>query len=146
MSDRETNARAVAAFWRGIDTHDWDLIESVIADDFVRVGMRDNEADTCRGKTAYLAFVSGVISRMAHHELTSRFTFLSEDGRYAFNEAVETITPAPGDEPIVMRFANYLELDDDGRIRKLDIFWKTPPSMPPGWITVDSIIGENAAG
>jgi hypothetical protein len=41
-----------------------------------------------------------------------------------------------------MRFANYLELDDDGRIAKLDIFWKTPPTMPPDWITVDSVIGE----
>jgi hypothetical protein len=142
VSDRDERARTVANFWRGVDTHDWDLVASTLADDFVRVGMRDNEEDTCRGKENYLAFVSGVVGKMAEHELRSRFTFLSEDGRYAFNEAVEIIRPTPQDEPIVMRFANYLELDEAGRIRKLDIFWKTPPVFPPDWITVDAVMTE----
>lgn len=146
MSDREQRARTVANFWKGVDSHDWDLVASTLADDFVRIGMRDNEEDTCRGKDAYIAFVSGVIGRTQTHELQSRFTFLSDDGRYAFNEAVEIITYAPGEEPLAMRFANYLELDDDGLIRKLDIFWKTPPSMPPDWITVESVIGDDKPG
>ncbi|MGW9211400.1 nuclear transport factor 2 family protein [Embleya sp. NPDC055664] len=145
MSDREQRAKTVANFWKGVDSHDWDLVASTLADDFIRIGMRDNEEDTCRGKDAYIAFVSGVIGRTRAHELRSRFTFLSDDGRYAFNEAVETITYAAGEQPLAMRFANYLELNDDGLIRKLDIFWKTPPTMPPDWITVDSIIGDDSA-
>lgn len=142
MSSREQREETVANFWKGVDTHDWDLVASTLADDFVRIGMRDNEEDTCRGKENYLAFVSGVIGKMAHHELHSRSTFLSADGRYAFNEAVETIRPTADDELIPMRFANYLELNDDGLICKLDIFWKTPPQMPPDWITVEAVRTE----
>ena len=48
----------IARFWKGIDSHDWDLVASTLADDFVRIGMRDDEADTCRGKARYLDFVA----------------------------------------------------------------------------------------
>jgi len=34
----------VANFWKGVDEHDWDLVAATLADDFVRVGMRDDEA------------------------------------------------------------------------------------------------------
>jgi hypothetical protein len=33
-----------------------------------------------------------------------------------------------------------MELTDDGLISSLDIFWKTPPRLPPEWITVDSVL------
>ncbi|MEU8137015.1 nuclear transport factor 2 family protein [Streptodolium elevatio] len=144
MSNHDERAATVANFWKGVDSHDWDLVASALADDFVRIGMRDNEEDTCRGKEAYLSFLTGVIGRTQTHELQSRFTFLSADGRHAFNEAVEIITYAPGEEPLAMRFANHMELNEEGLITKLDIFWKTPPIMPPDWITVDSVIGDEA--
>ena len=130
---------AVANFWKGIDSHDWDLVASTLADDFVRIGMRDDEADTSRGKDTYMDFVSGVVGKMDHHDLrTDRITW-SADGRTAFIETVETIRP-PGDTEIVMRFLNLMELNDQGLITKLDIFWKTPPRMPPGWISVDAVL------
>ncbi len=62
---------------------------------------------------------------MDHHELQSRRTFRSEDGRRVLNEAVETIHP-PGEEPLTMCFANVMELNDDGLIARLDIYWKMP--------------------
>jgi hypothetical protein len=129
----------VARFWRGIDTHDWDLVASTLADDFVRIGMRDNEEDISRGKATYMAFVAGVVGRMEHHDLRTDRIFYSADGRTAVAETVETIRP-PGEPVVVMRFANVMELDDDGLICSLDIFWKTPPRMPPPWITVDSVL------
>jgi SnoaL-like domain len=135
----------IADFWRGIDTHDWELIGSTLADDFVRIGMRNDEADTCRGKENYLQFVEQVIAKMDHHELKSRRTFRSEDGRRVLNEAVETIHP-PGEEPLTMYFANVMELNDDGLIAKLDIYWKTPPRMPPSWIAVASVLSEKVSG
>jgi hypothetical protein len=129
----------VADFWKGIDAHDWDLVASTLADDFVRIGMRDDEADTSRGKDTYMQFVSGVVGKMDHHDLrTDRITW-SADRRTAFIETVETIRP-PGDDKIVMRFLNLMELNDEGLITKLDIFWKTPPRMPPGWISVDAVL------
>lgn len=131
----------VRQFWEGIDTHDWDLIASAIDDDFVRVGMRDNEADTCRGKEAYLRFVSGVIGKFEDHGLKSRSGFVSADGRRVVHEAVETIQP-PGEEPLAMRFVNVMEINEKGLIAKLDIYWKTPPRMPPEWITVESVLAE----
>ena len=71
----------VADFWKGIDSHDWELVASTLADDFVRIGMRDDEADTSTGKDTYMDFVSTVVSKMDHHDLrTDRITY-SADGR-----------------------------------------------------------------
>jgi len=130
----------IARFWKGIDTHDWELVASTLADDFVRIGMRDDEADTCRGKARYLEFVSGVIGRFDHHDLAARKIFRSEDGRRAVAECIETIRP-PGEAELVMHFVNIMEIDADGLISKLDIYWKTPPRMPPAWITPKAILG-----
>ena len=132
----------VARFWKGVDSHDWDLVASTLADEFTRVGMRADEADTCRGKANYLKFVSQVIGKMDHHDLKTRKTFLSADGRYAVVEAIETIEP-PGQEPLSMTFLNVMELNDEGLLTKLDIFWKTPPRMPPDWITVDAVLSDS---
>src|SRR5262245_16082321 len=129
----------VTDFWTGIDTHDWDLVASTLADDFIRIGMSDNEADTTRGKDTYMDFVSTVVGKMDHHDLrTDRITW-SADGRTAFIETVETIRP-PGEDVVIMRFLNLMELNEQGLITKLDIFWKTPPKMPPSWVEVDAVL------
>ena len=103
--------------------------------------MKDNEADTCRGRDDYLRFVAGVIGRFEQHRLESRAGYVSTDGRRVTHEAIETIQP-PGSDPIRMRFVNLMEIGDDGLITKLDIFWKTPPTMPPDWIEVDTILAD----
>lgn len=132
---------AVHQFWKGVATHDWNLIRDSISPDFVRIGMQDNEADTCRGRDDYVTFAQSVIGRFDHHSLETVSAFASADGRHVTHEAIETIQP-PGQEPIVMRFANVMELDENGLITKLDIFWKTPPTMPPSWIAVDTVLSE----
>lgn len=132
-------------FWQGIDTHDWDLVASTLADDFTRIGMRDDEADTARNKTDYLAFVAEVTGRMDHHDLKVERIFWSEDGRCVIAECIETIRP-PGEDTLVMRFINVMEVNDEGLFTKLDIFWKTPPRMPPAWITPEALKDEAPAG
>jgi hypothetical protein len=131
----------VATFWKAVDIHDWDLLASVISDDFVRIGMNDDEADTCRGKERYLAFVAGVIGKFEHHDLKTTRVFYSADRRLAISEAIETIRP-PGEEPNSMKFVNLHELNEDGLITKLDIYWKTPKRMPPEWIEVDTVLKD----
>ena len=59
--------------------------------------------------------------------------------RTAVAECIETIHP-PGEGPLVMHFINIMELNDAGLIAKLDIYWKTPPRMPPSWITPKAIL------
>lgn len=132
---------AVTKFWRGVDKHDWNLIESTLADDVVRIGMQDNEADTSRGKESYMKFVKGVIGRFEHHDLVMVSNFRSEDGKIAVSECIETIQP-PGEPRLTMRFINILELNEQGLIKKLDIYWKTPPRMPPAWITPEAIVAK----
>ncbi|MBW2498480.1 MAG: nuclear transport factor 2 family protein [Deltaproteobacteria bacterium] len=134
-----TEEDVVAKFWRGVDEHDWDLISSTITDDFERHGMYGTEADTCRGNANYMEFVSKVIGRMDHHDLKARKIFRSEDGRKAVAECIETIRP-PGEEPLRMHFINILDLNEDGLITRLDIFWKTPPRALPEWITPQAIL------
>jgi hypothetical protein len=132
---------AVTRFWRGIDTHDWELVASAITDDFERCGMHGTEADTCRGKANYLAFVENVIGRMEHHDLAARKTFWSADGSQAVSDCIETIRP-PGEAELVMHFINIMEINEDGLLRRLDIYWKTPPRMPPEWITPEAILAD----
>src|SRR5215203_5541777 len=86
MTDLSAAREVVANFWKGVDQHDWDLVASTIADDFVRIGMRDDEADTSRGKADYMQFVSEVTGRMDHHDLKMASLFFSEDGRTAVAE------------------------------------------------------------
>ena len=81
MADGGATREVVANFWKGVDEHDWDLVASTIADNFVRIGMRDDEADTSRGKADYMQFVSDVTGRMDHHTLKMASLFFSDDGR-----------------------------------------------------------------
>lgn len=130
--------KAVENFWKGVDVHDWDLVASTLADDFTRIGMRDDEADTSRTKRDYLDFVSKVTGKMDHHDLKVERILWSEDGRSAVAECIETIRP-PGEDELIMRFINVMEINDDGLLSQLDIFWKTPPRMPPAWITPEAL-------
>jgi hypothetical protein len=132
-------------FWQGIDTHDWDLVAATLADDFTRIGMRDDEDDTSRGKADYLDFVSKVTGAMDHHDLKVERIFWSEDGRSVIAECIETIRP-PGEETLVMRFVNVMEVNEAGLFTKLDIFWKTPPRMPPSWITPEAMSHDGPTG
>jgi hypothetical protein len=134
-------SKVVDDFWKAVHTHDWELIATTLADDFERIGMHGTEADTCRGKSKYLKFVSGVIGKFDNHTLEQKRTFASEDGKIIVAECIETIWP-PGQEKLVMKFINILELNDAGLIKKLDIYWKTPPRMPPEWITPKAVLAE----
>jgi len=134
----------VERFWQGIDTHDWDLVASTLADDFTRIGMRDDEDDTARNKADYLDFVAKVTGKMDHHDLKVERIFWSEDGRSVIAECIETIRP-PGEDTLVMRFINVMEVNDAGLFTKLDIFWKTPPRMPPAWITPEALKDDGPA-
>ena len=128
----------VTKFWRAIDTHDWDLLGSTLSDDIVRIGMRNDEADTSRGRDNYLHFARTVTGKMDHHSLKMDRCFWSADGRTAVAHCTETIRP-PGEPELVMSFVNVMEIDDDGLISQLDIYWKTPPRMPPEWITPEAL-------
>jgi hypothetical protein len=134
---------AVLRFWEGGETQNWSLVASAISDDFVRIGMGDDEADTCRGKEAFLRFAHDVIGKFEHWSLKAQTGFVSIDGGKVAWEAIETIQP-PGEAPLVMRLFMVAELNDDGLIAKLDIFWKTPSRMPPSWIAAESVLAERS--
>ena len=140
--DHAATYDVVANFWKGVDEHDWDLVASTLAADFVRLGIFGAEADTCRGKVDYVRFVSGVIGRMDRHTLKMVSLFLlrrwPSRGRRVHRDHLT------GEDDLVMRFINILDLNGDGLIARLDIFWKTPPRMPPGWITPDAILDDSA--
>jgi len=55
--------------------------------------MNADEADTCRGKENYLAFVAGVTGKMDHHDLKTVRIFYAEGRRQAISECIETIKP-----------------------------------------------------
>lgn len=137
MAERDV----VVDFWKAIDSHDWELLSTCISDDFVRIGMDPDESDICRGKENYLRFVSGVIGKMQHHTLEMRSLFYSEDRRHAITECLETIT-TDGEPPLPMFFVNVHDLDEDGLISRLDIYWKTQRRMPPEWIAVETVLKE----
>ena len=132
----------VADFYTALHAHDWDRLAATMSDDVVRIGVRDNEADTCRGKDRYVEYVKSVIGRFERHAMQVQRIIYSPDGKFATAETLETIQP-PGGGPIYLHNLKLIVIDDAGLIKRFDQFWKIPPTMPPDWITVEAVEADS---
>lgn|GEM_PF-6063457 len=121
-----TERDVVADFCRALADRDWDLLASTLAYDLVRVGPEGTEADTHRGREAYLAYVQSVAGSMDRFDLQVRRIFYAADGRCAVSEYVEVIRFAGQDER-VWSVVNLYRLDESTRIAELHVYGKPSP-------------------
>ncbi len=110
----------VERYLDAIASHDWDVVDECIADDIVRVGPY---GDRFVGRDEYLAFIADLMPRLKGYAMKlGRVTYVADARAYAeLSETVE-LDGKPMRTPEVLVF----ELDDDGRIARVDVFIQTP--------------------
>ncbi len=121
---------AVEQYVEALRSRDWDLLATCLADDVHRTGPY---LDEVRGKRAYVEFLSGVIPKLVNYELKVFRTRALTDGS-AVVELSETVDldGVRTECPEVLLF----DFDDRGRIRRVDIYIKQPPSAAEAGATV----------
>lgn len=109
-------------YFEALRTHGWENLADCLSDDVHRTGPY---LDVVRGRQAYVEFLSGIVPGLPNYELrVSRIREL--EGGSALVELSEILdvdgvrTEFP--EALVFDFA------PDGRIQRVDIFIKQPPS------------------
>ena len=102
----------------GFDTSGWDGIAALLdVDAFVRVGPFKDRMDW----PAYVAFLTAWASG-SYWECS--FRRITEHGNLVILELEERM--APGDHEGAANSASVFEFDDDGRLRRLDVYLQLP--------------------
>ena len=115
--------RVVERYLQSLTKHDWDAFADCLADDFTRVGPY---GDTYATKAEYLAFISDLVPKLPGYSMdVARITYAN---RVAFAELSETVTV--DGKPLVTAECLTFELDDDGRIARVEVFIQTRPPAP----------------
>lgn len=109
--------RLVEGYLDAVATQDWTRMRAAVRDDVVRVGPF---GDVYEGQDAYVAFLAALMPTLPDYSMdVSRVTYV-DGGRRAMAELTETVSldGAPVVTPEVLLF----DLDDEGRIGRIEIF------------------------
>lgn len=128
----------VSDFWRAIDGLDWELLESTLAPDFVRIGPSGEEVDTHRGRDVYLEYASTNIEKVGKYGHAVLRSFYSPDRRLAVSETLESISN-PSHDLVELQLLNIFEINEDEQLTQLSLYWKTPSKIPDSWRAVEGL-------
>jgi ketosteroid isomerase-like protein len=110
-------AKVVEGYLHAVATQDWHGMRASVREDVVRIGPF---GDTYTGRDAYVEFLSGLMPTLPGYSMdVTRVTYL-DNGRRAIAELTETVTMDGA--PMVTPEALLFDLDDDGRIARIEIF------------------------
>ena len=118
---------ALHQYFDAIRNRDWKHLAECLAENVERTGPY---LDVVRGRQAYVDFIAGVIPSLPNYSLSvSRIDQI--DASSALVKLSETldVKGIPTEFPELLRF----DLDEDGRILRVDIYIKQPPAKgsPP---------------
>jgi hypothetical protein len=103
---------------------DWEGLTACLTPGVVRVGPF---GDTYEGRDVYMTFIEDLMPRLPGYEMkVDRVTY---HGRQVIAEISETVTM--DGKPRVTPEALLIELSDDNRIARIDIYMQTPGVEPP---------------
>lgn len=139
-----TDIGIVRQFWHAIDQQDWESLSSCLAENFTRIGMSGEEADTFRGRDSYVSFASEAISKIGEYQHEVIDLFYAPDGRSACAKTRETIVNI-GQDPVVFDLLNLFKIDEYSKIVSLSLYWKTPTKIPDSWRAVDGVLLSDAS-
>jgi ketosteroid isomerase-like protein len=109
--------KVVEEYLDAVATHNWDRMRAAVREDVVRIGPF---GDTYIGRDTYLEFLSDLMPTLPGYSMdVARVTYLDGDRR-AVAELSETVTVDGA--PLVTPEALLFDLDEDGRISRIEIF------------------------
>jgi predicted SnoaL-like aldol condensation-catalyzing enzyme len=116
----------VDEYLRCLGSHDWPGLARTIADQGLH---RDGPfCDVIEGKDAYVAFLEGIVDKLPNYGLkVSRTSPLGDDLVYVECSETFDVDGVATEYPECLVF----ELADDGLIRKVSVFMKTPGGEAP---------------
>lgn len=126
--DASSAAETGRQFWDTFCANQLDRTIDLLADDLVRIGPHDGvRSDIIRGKDAYAAFLHDIKKAMPAHGGETYAVGGSPDGRKAFVHCMEIVAINPHTtETYNVQVSLILDLDDNGKITKVDCYWKQP--------------------
>jgi len=115
----------VERFFLHLTARAWAALREVLAEDVERIGPF---GDRVAGRTRYLDFLRSLVPEDYGNDV-HRVTYGS-DGTSAFARVTEHLVYAHGTHHLEEVYA--FELDERGRIARLEVYWQTPDTDPGG--------------
>ena len=109
----------VERYLAAIVAHDWDALRDCIADDVERIGPF---GDTYNGRDAYAAVLAGLMPTLVDYSMDVHRVV--QAGPVAVAELTETMTW--DGKRVATPEALVVDLDPDGRIRRINIYIQRP--------------------
>ena len=116
----------VERFFLHLSARAWAALREVLAEDVERLGPF---GDRVAGRTRYLDFLRGQVPEDYGNDV-HRITY-GGDGTSAFARVTEHLVYAHGTHHLEEVYA--FELDERGRIARLEVYWQTPADDPGGF-------------
>jgi hypothetical protein len=117
---------------------DWDRFAGMLAEDVHREGAEGAETDSVDTREAYLSWAKNLIDPLYEYSWVVHRVAYSQTGDVAWVEATSQYRVNESDKPFGYRLAMVLEINGDGLIQQVSLYWKTPQQRLPG----DTIRGE----
>ena len=116
----------VARYFSCLTAREWSGLATVLSEGVVRVGPY---GDRLSGREAYLAFLRGSVPAEYGNDVAR--VIGAPDGSAAFATVTEHLRY--GDREFHLDEAYSFELDEEGRICRVAIYWQTPQIDPGGF-------------
>jgi len=116
----------VARFFSCLTAREWSGLATVLSEGVVRVGPFGDELS---GREAYLDFLHGTVPTDYRNDVARIIG--APDGSAAFATVTEHLRY--GDQKFHLDEAYSFDLDESGRICRVEIYWQTPQDDPGGF-------------
>jgi SnoaL-like protein len=126
----------VARFFSCLTAREWSRLATVLSEGVVRIGPFGDELS---GREAYLDFLRGTVPTDYRNDVARIIG--ASDGSAAFATVTEHLRY--GDQEFHLDEAYVFDLDENGRICRVAIYWQTPQDDPGGFGSAAS--GESYA-
>ena len=118
-----SSVRTVERFFACLTAREWDELAPILSDGVLRIGPF---GDQISGRESYLDFLRGTVP--PHYRNDVARILGAPDNSSAFARVTEHLRY--GDREHHLEEVYSFDLDDDGLIRRVEIYWQTPQDDP----------------
>jgi hypothetical protein len=116
----------VERFFAWLTAREWDQLATVLSEGVLRIGPF---GDQLSGRGAYLDFLRGTVPTDYRNDVAR--IVAAPDGSSSFARVTEHLRYV--DQEFHLEEVYSFDLDEDGRICRVEIYWQTPQDDPGGF-------------